>query len=75
MICEIRSPNRLENYLNRCWKNRDVLDLGVKNLGGGIKVFRVKSELKRIVSKNGISVKMSKFGKSIRKLRMRPRSR
>lgn len=41
MICGITWPNRLEKWLKRRWVNHDILDIGVKNLGGGMKVFIV----------------------------------
>lgn len=56
MICETRWPKRLEKYLKICWENQKVLDLGVKNRDGGMKMFRVKLELKGIVLKNDKNV-------------------
>lgn len=47
MICGTRWPKRLEKYLKTRWKNKEVLDPWVKNRSGGIKVFRVKLELKK----------------------------
>ncbi len=44
MICGIRCFKRLLKWLKRRWVNLEVLDLGVKNRGGGMKVFRVKLE-------------------------------
>ena len=44
MICGTRRPKRLLKWLKRRWVNLEVLDLGVKNRGGGMKVFRAKLE-------------------------------
>jgi len=53
-------------WRKRRWENLEVLDLGVKNLGGGITVFRVKFGSKEIVLKIGLSVKMLKLEINIR---------
>ncbi len=57
------------------------MELGVKNLGSGTKVVKVKSESKWNVLKsglitkknNGLGVKGPRFGEIIRDLRKRPR--
>jgi len=41
------------------------LDVGVKNLGGGMTMFRVKFGSKEIDLKIGLSVKMPKLGINI----------
>jgi len=51
------------------------LVLGVKNLGGGEEVFKVKRESKGNVLKIGIYVEMSKLGKIRRELIKRSRRR
>jgi len=43
-----------------------VSNLGVKNLGSGKKLFKVKWESKRNVLKSGLCVKVPKFRKTIR---------
>lgn len=53
--------------------DQEVLDLGVKNHDGGIKVSKSKVRVKKSLLKFGLGVKMIKLEKNTRKLRMRPR--
>ena len=51
------------------------MDLGVRNLGGGMTLFRVKFGSKEIFLKIGLGVKMLKLGINIRYLGKRLRRR
>jgi len=68
MICGKEWFMGLRRWQKRRWENLVVLDLGVKNLGGGMTTFRVKLGSKEIVLKIGLGVKMLKLGINIRKL-------
>ena len=58
--------HEIKKVAKETWENLEVLDLGVKNLGGGMTMFRVKFGSKEIVLKIGLGVKMSKLGINIR---------
>lgn len=47
------------------WDNQQVLNLGVRNHGGGTKVFRVRLKSKGDVLNIDLSVKLPKLWKSI----------
>ena len=66
MICGRGWLMRLRRWQKTHWENLEVLDLGVKNLGGGMTVFRVKFGSREIVFEIGLSVKMPKLGINIR---------
>ncbi|KEH17311.1 hypothetical protein MTR_0024s0180 [Medicago truncatula] len=61
-----KMAHEIKEVAKQRWKIQEILDLEVKNFGGGMTMFKVKLESKEIISKTDLGVKMSKLGVNIR---------